>query len=99
MLDLKHLDWSDVLRHIQNFATSGSAKILIAGTEAFATAELAQLELQKIFNASEILNSGTRPHLESLDLYEPWYSRIKKNAVLKSFSIFVIFKIIGKSVI
>lgn len=87
MLDLKHLDWSDVLRHIQNFATSGSAKILIAGTEAFATAELAQLELQKIFNASEILNSGTRPHLESLDLYEPWYSRIKKNAVLKALEI------------
>lgn len=87
MKSLSALDWSEILLKVQNFATSGSAKAQISETGALANALEAKDSFQEILDASEILNSGTRPFMESLDLFDPWFSRIKKKAVLKNLEI------------
>ncbi len=84
MNELAPLDWNEILKNIQNFATSGSAKIRIQSLQAASSAEDAQKSVQEIFDAVSLLQTGTRPFMESLDLFEPWYSRVKKNAVLKT---------------
>lgn len=86
-LDLSPLDWDEVLRQIQNFATSGSARLEIAGLRALPSAADAQLSLDRIFDAIELIQTGSRPFMESLDLFEPWYTRVKKKAVLRTIEI------------
>ncbi len=87
MQDLKHLDWNEVLKHLQNSATSGTARMKLAQMQALPSAELAQQSLLDVFDAMEILSQGTRPFMESLDLFEPWLGRLKRKAVLKNLEI------------
>lgn len=87
MTELNHLDWIEILKNIQGFATSGAAKISIGNLHSCSSPEEAQKNLRNTFDASQIVLTGTRPHMESLDLYEPWFTRIKKNAVLKTLEI------------
>ena len=79
-LDLTPLDWSEVLRQMQSFATSGSAKMEIAKLQSLPSATEAKLSIDHIFDATELLQTGSRPFMESLDLFEPWYTRIKKKS-------------------
>jgi DNA mismatch repair protein MutS2 len=81
------LDWADILKNVQSFATSGSGKMSIAALQSKADAESAQQSVSDIFDAVELLQTGTRPFMEALDLYEPWFSRIKRNAVLRALEI------------
>ena len=87
MTELAALDWVEILKNIQGFATSGSAKLQVQSMKALASAAEAQQSVQEIFDAVELIQTGTRPFMESLDLFEPWYLRVKKNAVLKTLEI------------
>jgi len=85
--EYKNLDWFEITKHIQNSATSGAARIRLGQLQAFATAHEADRHRKNIFAAAEILSQGTRPFMESLDLFEPWYGRLKRKAVLKALEI------------
>jgi DNA mismatch repair protein MutS2 len=85
--DLRHLDWNEVLKHLQNSATSGTARLKLAQLQSLPDQESAQQSLRDIFNAMEILAQGTRPFMEALDLFEPWHGRLKRKAVLKNLEI------------
>lgn len=87
MSETKDLDWGEILRKIQSLATSGTAKLSLEDLSPKKSPEEARAHLENIFDAAEILGAGTRPFMESLDLFEPWYSRIKRNAVLKTLEI------------
>jgi DNA mismatch repair protein MutS2 len=85
--ELKDLDWKEILHHIQTFATSGTAKLEIEKIAPLPTPTAAQGQMLKIFDGAEILALGTRPFMESLDLFEAWYSRVRRKAVLKTLEI------------
>lgn len=87
MLEYSALDWNEILKNIQAFATSGSARLNLATLQALPSATAAQESVQEIFDAVEMVQTGNRPFMESLDLFEPWYTRVKRNAVLKTLEI------------
>lgn len=81
------LDWVEVLRQIQKLATSGTAQLSIQRLQPFLNQESAATHQQKVFDATEVLSLGSRPFMESVDLFEPWHSRIKRKGVLKALEI------------
>jgi DNA mismatch repair protein MutS2 len=85
--DLSALDWNEIVKTIQASATSGAGRMSIASMQPFSTALDAQKNIEKIFQVVRLLQIGARPFMESLDLYEPWHSRIRKSAVLKTLEI------------
>lgn len=87
MKNLAPLDWQEVLRHLQNFCTSGSARLLIQDLSPLNSAEQARQNMERVFHAAELLGTGVRPHMESLDLFEAWSLRLKKKATLKTLEI------------
>lgn len=72
---------------ISEYCTSGSAKLIVAKLLPLPSPEHAKKSFSDIFSASEVIAAGTRPFMESLDLYDPWHSRLKKKAVLKTLEI------------
>lgn len=87
MIALQALDWTEVLDRIRASATSEPARTKIHAMSPHKTAAEATTHCKEIFFASEILQEGLRPHLQSLDLYSTWIHRLKKNAVLKNLEI------------
>ncbi len=87
MRELNHLDWQEILRHLQTYATSGVARMHLSQLQTKASAEAAHTSMRQILEAAQVVHLGTRPFMESLDLFEPWYNRIKRNAVLKTLEI------------
>ncbi len=84
IFEVKNLDWLEILEKIKSFATSENARIIIADTKPFETVTFAEKSFYEIESASAIILSGIRPHMQSLDLFELWITRIKKKAVLKT---------------
>lgn len=84
MFSIKNLDWFEILEKLKTFSTSESARNLIALTAPLASPEEAQKSFYEIECGSEIILNGLRPHMQSLDLFELWISRIKKKALLKT---------------
>lgn len=84
---MEHLDWLEILKQIQNFATSGTARLSLQQINPKANADEALSHLSDVFDAMSLLTEGPRPFMESLDLFEPWHSRVKRNAVLKALEI------------
>ena len=81
------LNWPEILRALQNFASSGTAKVHLSGLSPEPTAQSALLRVQEVFDAAQILSSGVRPFMESLDLFESWHGRLKRKALLKTLEI------------
>lgn len=79
---LHHLDWKEILKSIEGFATSGTGKMSIAKTNGFEQANEAKQMMEHIFDAQALIQTGVRPFMESLDFFEPWFLRIKKKSVL-----------------
>lgn len=86
-MHVEHLDWNEILTKIQNFATSGTARLSLQELPPKSNADEARLHLKDVFDAMTLLAQGPRPFMESLDLFEPWHSRIKRGAVLKALEI------------
>ncbi|MBV2167580.1 MAG: Smr/MutS family protein [Bdellovibrio sp.] len=84
MQDLVVLDWIEILEKIRSHATSEAGREAIMATRPLKTAEEAYLGFEEIAQATEVLNQGVRPYMQSLDLYSTWITRLKKNAVLKT---------------
>ncbi|AGH95861.1 endonuclease MutS2 [Pseudobdellovibrio exovorus] len=84
MFEVKNLDWTEILEKIKSFATSEIAREVINGTRHLASAVEAEKSFNEITSAQFVIQSGVRPHMESLDLFELWISRVKKKAVLKT---------------
>lgn len=79
---IENLDWSILKEHLQNRASSESAKSLLQKLEPQPNVESAELLLNEILDAKETLKEKTRPLMESLDLYPVWINRLKKQAIL-----------------
>lgn len=87
MKNLAVLDWTEILQHLQSFATSEVGKEKIMALQPLASASEAQVSFQQIAEAGEVLGQGLRPFMQSLDLYSTWIVRLKKRAVLKTLEI------------
>lgn len=87
MQDLVVLDWIEILDKIKSHATSEAGRESIAKTVPLKSPDEAYQSFQKISDATEVLNQGVRPFMQSLDLYSTWISRLKKKAVLKTLEI------------
>ncbi len=84
MQEMTALDWTELLKNIQGFATSGAARMQIGSLKSLSSVDEAENSVSEIFDALALLQTGVRPFAESLDLFEPWFARIKKNAVLRA---------------
>lgn len=87
MQEMTALDWTEVIKNIQTLATSGAARLQIASLKEFPDAQAAEASVSEIFDGIELLQTGIRPFAESLDLFEPWFTRIRRNAVLRAIDI------------
>lgn len=84
MFEVKNLDWIEILEKIKSFATSEIAREVINSTRHLSSAAEAEKSFNEITSAQFVIQSGVRPHMESLDLFELWISRVKKKAMLKT---------------
>ncbi|MBC7740782.1 MAG: Smr/MutS family protein [Bdellovibrionaceae bacterium] len=84
MFTIKNLDWFEILEKLKSFATSENARTIISETKTLKSAEEAEHSFYEVDAASAVIMSGLRPHMQSLDLFELWVSRIKKKAILKN---------------
>lgn len=82
--ELAALDWADILDRLQASATSGPARERLAELKPLESAEAAQRSFRAIQDAQAVLAHGERPFMESLDLFSTWFSRLKREAVLKT---------------
>lgn len=81
---IKNLDWDEILEKLKSFSTSESARQIIAKTQPLKSASEAEKSFYNIECGAEIILSGVRPHMQSLDLFELWIGRLKKKALLKT---------------
>ena len=83
-LDLRALDWQEILTKLETLATCGPAKDRVRNLAPLPSAQAAQLSFTEIQEAQTVLAHGERPYMESLDLYVTWFSRLKKKGVLQT---------------
>jgi DNA mismatch repair protein MutS2 len=84
MFEVKNLDWSEILEKIKSFATSDRARQSIDLTKAYSDISGAERSFIEIESASAVIAGGIRPHMQSLDLFDLWITRLHKKAVLKT---------------
>lgn len=82
-LEFKNVDWIELIDRTASFATSEAAKEAVKSIRTLESAGHAKKSFQEIESAAELLSLGVRPHMESVDFFEIWFGRLKKNAVLK----------------
>lgn len=83
MQDLRNLDWNEIINHLVEFATSELGRDELRRTAPLSSPEEAKRSCSEISQISILKRQGTRPHMESLDLFSPWHQRLTRNAVLK----------------
>ncbi len=81
--ELRNLDWREIKTRTEAFATSEAGRAEIRNLGPFANSQLAQASVEQTLACKGILVGGARPHMESLDLFATWHSRLRKQAVLK----------------
>ncbi|MCB0377678.1 MAG: Smr/MutS family protein [Bdellovibrionales bacterium] len=84
MQELKNIDWEETLNHLISFTTSSEAKDKLKKITPLISQEEAEESFATIEEAQNILKTGQRPYMESLDVYHSWFYRLEKNAVLKT---------------
>ncbi len=87
MQEFAALDWSEILQKMSSSATSTGAKDRINFLAPLSTSAEAQKSFSDVQAAMQLIGLGLRPFMESLDLFSPWNSRLKKKAVLKTLEI------------
>ncbi len=81
---MTNLDWDEILERLAAFATSQKAQEKLKALQPLKTAREAETSFQQIHEAMQVLSLGTRPYMESLDLYSIWQQRLSKGATLKT---------------
>lgn len=84
MFEVKNLDWSEILEKIKSFSTSDSARQIVTELKPLSNTAAAEKSFYEIESAAQVVLSGVRPHMQSLDLFEFWITRLKKKAMLKT---------------
>lgn len=84
MFEVKNLDWSEIIEKIKSFTTSEAARNEAGQIKALKNASEAEKSFYEVECAGAIVLSGLRPHMQSLDLFELWISRLKKKALIKT---------------
>lgn len=84
MSELKNLDWDELVDKLQAHATSLKAGEHLIGLGPCQDENQAYQSMTDISQACQVLASGERPFMESLDLFSTWCERLKKHAVLKA---------------
>jgi DNA mismatch repair protein MutS2 len=82
--DSYQLDWHEIVKQMQSFSTASCTRLNLQSLRPFSKASDALAMQSQILDATVVVRMGTRPFMESLDLFEPWYARLKKKAVLKT---------------
>lgn len=85
--DLNHLDWEELLQHLEKRATASSTKAAILDLQPKSTREEAENSFAIISECRYLLKTGVRPHMESLDFFDGWHLKLKKMAVLSALEI------------
>src|SRR5271167_2757757 len=83
-MELRNLDWQEILERLATYATSQQAKDQLKKLTPRPDAESALDSFRRIEEISLVLKGGRRPFMESLDLYPLWHQRLAKGAVLKT---------------
>ncbi|MBL7545907.1 MAG: Smr/MutS family protein [Bdellovibrionaceae bacterium] len=85
MTSLENLDWDLLLKKIEGFCTSAFVKSQIEKKLAPKKEQSEAIRsFDEIAEASQVISSGVRPFMESLDHYANWIIRLRKKAVLKT---------------
>lgn len=85
--DLNNLDWDELLTHLERLATAAPTKASLLELKPKSSAIEAQESFQRIDEARIMVKSGVRPHMQSLDLFDPWSMKLKKQSVLSALEI------------
>jgi DNA mismatch repair protein MutS2 len=80
--EIKNLDWDEILNHLGSYATALPTKSQISQVKPFQSQEEARASFVQIENCLQIIKTGVRPFMESLDLFEPWFLKLRKQSVL-----------------
>jgi DNA mismatch repair protein MutS2 len=80
--EIKNLDWDEILNHLATYATALPTKSLIQQIKPFQSREAAEASFVQVENCLQIIKTGVRPFMESLDLFEAWFLKLKKHSVL-----------------
>lgn len=82
---MQTLDWPELITILKTKATSEKARLNLQAIAPLSQPELALKQVDEIFQAHSLMSqTQQRPFFESLDLFDPWHSRLKKGAVLKT---------------
>jgi DNA mismatch repair protein MutS2 len=85
MTNLENLDWDLLLTKIEGFCTSAFVKSQIHKNLAPKSERSEAIQsFEEIAEATQVISSGVRPFMESLDHYANWIIRLRKKAVLKT---------------
>lgn len=79
---LTALDWAEILNRLQALATSEPARARLRELKPLASPREAVESFRAIGEAQAVLAYGERPFMESLDLFQTWFSRLKREAIL-----------------
>ena len=78
------IDWGLVLERLSHFATSSQGKRELENLHPLSSPQAALKSFAQIGEAATILQTKARPFMESLDVYEAWWRRLAKKAILKT---------------
>lgn len=81
---LDGLDWSEIKERLALLATCEWSRSQLKNISPLPNAEEVQKKFAQISEALLVFRSGKRPFMESLDLFSVWFSRLEKEAVLKT---------------
>ncbi|OQW49283.1 MAG: DNA mismatch repair protein [Proteobacteria bacterium SG_bin7] len=83
-MNFNSIDWNFITTRLSQHASSEIARNYLANLSPYSTIEQAQESQTHIQFAQGMLNKGVRPQMGSLDLFESWFQRLVKGAVLKT---------------
>lgn len=81
---MDQLDWQSLCERLAEMATSTKAKESLRQLGPLSSAEQAEQQFLETEECLKILATGIRPHMESLDFYPLWHTRIQKGSTLKT---------------
>ncbi|MGE0631944.1 MAG: endonuclease MutS2, partial [Pseudobdellovibrionaceae bacterium] len=83
-ISLQRVDWQNILDEIKNNATSFAGREKIQKLRPLSSPQEAQKSIDEVAEGFQILITGQRPFMESLDLFAPWFTRLKIKSTLKT---------------
>jgi DNA mismatch repair protein MutS2 len=77
-------DWLELLEKTATYASSQLGRELVHNTMPLNSAEQAMQQFAEIIDVSQILTRNHRPSFESIDVFQNWFERIRRKAILKT---------------